>query len=80
MKDDDKGIWYMNETAINGWSYDILGFQIKSDLYLRYVLGDKPNNFILTLIRFNYGNLMSQKKCEDSKIGIPQKGEKYELL
>ena len=32
IKDNSKRIWYMNETAINGWSYDILGFQIKSDL------------------------------------------------
>lgn len=50
IKEDNKRIWYMNETAINGWSYDILGFQIKSDLYSRQVLGDKPNNFKTTLI------------------------------
>ncbi len=50
IKDDNKRIWYMNETAINGWSYDVLGFQIKSDLYSRQVLGDKPNNFKTTLI------------------------------
>ena len=41
----------MNETAINGWSYDVLGFLIKSDLYSRQVLGDKPNNFKTTLIK-----------------------------
>lgn len=39
IKDDNKRIWYMNETAINGWSYDVLGFQIKSNLYSRQVLG-----------------------------------------
>lgn len=50
IKEDDKRIWYMNETRINGWSYDVLGFQIKSDLYSRQVLGDKPNNFNKTLI------------------------------
>ena len=50
IKDDNKRIWYMNQTAINGWSYDILGFQIKSDLYSRQVLSDKPNNFETTLI------------------------------
>lgn len=50
IKDNNKRIWYMNETAINGWSYDVLGFQIKSDLYSRQVLGDKPNNFKTTLI------------------------------
>lgn len=41
----------MNETAINGGSYDVLGFQIKSDLYSRQVLGDKPNKFKTTLIK-----------------------------
>ena len=51
IKDNNKRIWYMNETAINGWSYDVLGFQIKSNLYSRQVLGDKPNNFKTTLIR-----------------------------
>lgn len=51
VKDNKKRIWYMNETANNGWSYDILGFQIQSDLYSRQVLGDKPNNFKKTLIK-----------------------------
>lgn len=51
IKDNNKRIWYMNETAINGWSYDVLAFQIKSDLYFRQVLGDKPNNFKTTLIK-----------------------------
>ena len=35
IKDNSERIWYMNETATNGWSYDVLGFQIKSDLYSR---------------------------------------------
>lgn len=43
--DDDKRIWYMNQTSINGWSFEVLAFQIKSQLYERQVLGDKPNNF-----------------------------------
>lgn len=51
IKNNNKRIWYMNETANNGWSYDVLGFQIKSDLYSRQVLGDKPNNFKNTLIK-----------------------------
>ena len=51
IKDNNERIWYMNETATNGWSYDVLGFQIKSDLYSRQVLGDKPNNFKTTLIK-----------------------------
>lgn len=50
IKSDNKRIWYMNETFINGWSYDVLAFQIKSDLYSRQVLGDKPNNFETTLL------------------------------
>ncbi len=45
IQDDIKRIWYMKQTAINGWSYDVLAFQIKSELYERQVLGDKPNNF-----------------------------------
>lgn len=45
IQDDTKRIWYMKQTAINGWSYDVLAFQIKSELYERQVLGDKPNNF-----------------------------------
>ena len=45
IKDDTKRIWYMNETLKNGWSYNVLAFQIKSELYERQVLGDKPNNF-----------------------------------
>lgn len=41
--------WYIEQTELNGWSYDVLGFQIKSNLYTRQVLGDKPNNFKRTL-------------------------------
>lgn len=50
IKDDEKRIWYMNQTLLNGWSYDVLGFQIKSDLYQRQVLNEKSNNFEKTLI------------------------------
>lgn len=39
----------MEQTSINGWSYDVLVFQIKSKLYVRQVLRDKPNNFKNTL-------------------------------
>ena len=49
IKEDEKRIWYMEQTSINGWSYDVLTFQIKSNLYDRQVLGDKPNNFKNTL-------------------------------
>jgi predicted nuclease of restriction endonuclease-like (RecB) superfamily len=50
VKDDQKRVWYMNQTLANGWSYDVLAFQIKSDLYQRQVLNEKSNNFQKTLI------------------------------
>lgn len=49
IKDKKQRQWYMEQTELNGWAYDVLGFQIKSDLYVRQVLGDKPNNFKRTL-------------------------------
>ena len=49
IKDEKQRQWYMEQTELNGWAYDVLGFQIKSDLYKRQVLGDKPNNFKRTL-------------------------------
>ena len=33
IKDEQQRQWYMEQTDLNGWSYDVLGFQIKSDLY-----------------------------------------------
>lgn len=50
IREDEQRIWYMEQTAVNGWSYDVLAFQIKSNLYSRQVLGDKPNNFEKVLI------------------------------
>lgn len=50
IKSDEQRIWYMSETLKNGWSYDVLVFQIKSDLYQRQVLNEKQNNFETTLI------------------------------
>lgn len=52
IKNDTQRVWYMDQTAINGWSYDVLAFQIKSQLYERQVLGDKPNNFNSSLPDF----------------------------
>lgn len=49
IKNEEQREWYIEQTSINGWSYDDLAFQIKSDLYKRQVLGDKPNNFQNTL-------------------------------
>ena len=51
IKNEEQREWYIEQTSINGWSYDELAFQIKSDLYSRQVLGDKPNNFKTTLIK-----------------------------
>lgn len=45
IQENTRRIWYMEQTSINGWSYDTLAFQIKSELYERQILGDKPNNF-----------------------------------
>ena len=50
IKDEEKRVWYMNQTVKNGWSYYVLTFQIKSDLYQKQVLEDKHNNFEKTLI------------------------------
>ena len=46
---DEKRIWYINETSKNGWSYDVLAFQIKTDLYERQKSNHKLNNFKNTL-------------------------------
>ena len=51
VKDNGERIWYMNETFINGWSYDVLGFQIKSNAYKRQEANRKLNNFNGTLVR-----------------------------
>ena len=51
VKDDNQKIWYIEKTYIDGWSYDYLEIQIKRDAYSRQVLGDKPNNFKLTLLQ-----------------------------
>ena len=76
IKDNNKRIWYMSETVTNGWSYDVLGFQIKSDLYSRQVLGDKPNNFKTTLI--NPQSDLAQNMMKDPYIlNLTSLKEKY---
>ena len=52
IKNENERVWYMEQTLSNGWSYDVLAFQIKSDLYSRQVLGDKLNNFNSSLPSF----------------------------
>ena len=41
--------WYINETIKNGWSYDILEWQIDSKLYERQAITEKITNFQNTL-------------------------------
>lgn len=49
IKDDEKRIWYINQTAKNGWGYyDLLG-EIKYDAYSRHKSVGKLNNFNKTL-------------------------------
>lgn len=45
VKDPDIRSWYIQKTAENGWSHDVLIHQIESGLYERQVLADKVSNF-----------------------------------
>lgn len=45
VKEPDIRIWYIQKTAENGWSHDVLIHQIESELYERQVLADKVSNF-----------------------------------
>lgn len=47
--DNNQRLWYINETAKAGWSYDTLAMQIKTDVYSRQVLNEKSNNYEVTL-------------------------------
>lgn len=49
IKDDEKRIWYINQTAKNGWGYYDLLDEIKYNAYLRYKSFGKLNNFNKTL-------------------------------
>lgn len=51
VKNDNEKMWYIKETYNNGWSYDYLEIQVKRNAYSRQILGDKPNNFGLTLLQ-----------------------------
>ena len=51
VKGYNRKIWYIKETYNNGWSYNYLETQIRRDAYGRQILGDKPNNFKLTLLQ-----------------------------
>lgn len=49
IKEDEERIWYINQTAINGWGYHELYDEIKYDIYSRQNIKNKPNNFNQTL-------------------------------
>ena len=49
IKDDKKRLWYINQTAYNGWGYYNLLDEIKTNAYLRNTQGRKLNNFNKTL-------------------------------
>ncbi|MBP3475230.1 MAG: DUF1016 family protein [Lachnospiraceae bacterium] len=45
VKSKDAYIWYVEKTIQNGWSHDMLEFQIDSNLYMRQVEKPKIQNF-----------------------------------
>lgn len=45
IKDPKQRVWYIQKTAENGWSHNVLVHQIESGLYQRQVLADKVTNF-----------------------------------
>ena len=49
IKDNEIRKWYIEQISLNGWSYDVLSFQIKNDIYKRQIKSDKLNNFDRTL-------------------------------
>lgn len=49
VKSDDERLWYINQTAINGWGYYDLNDEIKYNAYFRQNRNNKPNNFNQTL-------------------------------
>lgn len=51
IKEEEQKMWYIKETYNNGWSYDYLEVQIQRNAYSRQTLGEKPNNFNLTLLQ-----------------------------
>ena len=45
VKEAEERIWYIQKTAENGWSHDVLVHQIESGLYQRQVTANKISNF-----------------------------------
>ena len=59
IEDKMQRLWYIDETAKAGWSYDTLAMQIKTDVYSRQVLNEKSNNFEVTLPK-NSGKIANE--------------------
>lgn len=49
IKELDQRLWYAGQTTQNGWSRNVLMYQIKSNLYSRQTTLNKTHNFDLTL-------------------------------
>lgn len=49
VKEPEQRIWYIQKTAENGWSHNVLIHQIESGLYQRQVITDKVSNFVQKL-------------------------------
>ena len=47
LKESNLRIWYAEQNRLNGWSRDILSFQIESNLHKR--IGQSANNFEIAL-------------------------------
>ncbi len=45
VKDTGQRVWYIQKTAENGWSHNVLIHQIESRLYERQVIAEKVSNF-----------------------------------
>lgn len=45
IKAQEERAWYIQKTAENGWSYNVLIHQIESGLYARQALAEKVSNF-----------------------------------
>ena len=66
IKDDEKRLWYINQTSINGWGYYDLLDEIKYNTYSRQNTNNKPNNFSQTLP--NIQSTMAQEIIKDPYI------------
>ncbi len=49
VKEPEKRIWYLQQTAEHGWSRAVLDHQIQTDLYARHLPAAKTHNFAQTL-------------------------------